>query len=131
MSNLLANITRKLTDINKLGKSLVIGFLALVISFTLHTHAWVQAKIPESALTSIQAGKEYYDLGQFSSAVIALKQALQTYKYSDHKLQEARTLSLLSLAYEQLGMAKLAEKTIDSSLSLLEEIPEILTNERL
>lgn len=107
----------------------MIGFLALVISFTLHTHAWVQAQTPESATALIQAGKEYYDRGQFSAASTALEQALQTYKSSDNKLQEARTLSLLSLAYEQLGRFKLAEETIAQSLSLLEEIPSALANE--
>lgn len=107
----------------------MISFLALAIGFSIHAYSRVQAQTPESALASIQAGKEYYDRGQFSAATTALKQALQTYKYSDDKLQEARTLSLLSLAYEQLGMLQLAENTIASSLSLLEEIPEALASE--
>ena len=115
---------------NKLWRSLVIGSLALVISFTLHTHLSLKAQTPTSADDLIQTGKEYYDRGQFNSATRALKQASQIYKSSNDKLLEARTLSLLSLGYEQLGMFQLAEKAIDSSLSVLKETPKALVNEQ-
>ena len=129
MSDLFINIKKRLATINKLRRSLIIGILALVISFAIHVYSGVQAQTSESATVLIQEGKEYYDRGQFSAAITALKEALQTYKYNDNKLQSARTLSLLSLVYEQLGMKELTEKTIASSLSLLESAPTTSASE--
>ena len=112
---------------NRFGQSLFIGFFALVINLAFHAQPTLQAQTPASAAALIQAGKEYYDLGQFSAAITAFKQAVQTYA-DGNELQKARTLSILSLAYQQLGMLQQAENAIASSLSLLEEIPAALAD---
>lgn len=107
-----------------LRRSLVIILLALRMTLGIHSHSGIQAQVPESAAVLVRESKEHYDRGQFEAATIALKQALQTYEDNDDKLQEARTLSLLSLAYEKLGMLPLVDRTIADSLSLLKGIPE-------
>ena len=97
--------------------------MAFITSLCIHANFEIQAQTPESAANLIQESKQYYDRGQFDAASVALKQALKTYKDEGNKLQEARTLSLLSLAYEQLGMLPLVDRTLTDSLSLLEKVP--------
>ena len=107
---------------SKFGRSLITGFLALILSLAINFP--LPGQISGSAADLIQKSKEYYDLGQFSTAVTTLKQAGQIYEAADDKIQEARTLSLLSLVYEELGKDELAKKTLDSSLTLLEKAPQ-------
>ena len=109
--------------INRIAKSLVIFLLALVLSLGIDAQIQIQAQTSESAAALVRESKEYYDRGQFDLATRTLKRAVQTYKDSNDRLQEARTLSLLSLAYEQLGMMDLADSTITDALSLLQNVP--------
>lgn len=122
---------KKLAAVNQLKRSLVIFFLACAISIGINAHPWMQlgakgngalGQSPEPAAL-VRQSKEYYDRGQFDAATTALKQAVQIYQNNHNKLQEARTLSLLSLAYEQLGLIELADSSITDSLSLLEDLP--------
>lgn len=131
-SNWFRKIWYELTAINRLRRSLFISLLALIFSLSIHAHPWVQAQqTSESALILIQEGKEYYDCGQFVAAKTALEQAVQIYQKTGNKLQQAQTLSLLSLAYEQLGQWQQAEKIIVSSLSLLEKLPQSQSSDRI
>ncbi len=107
----------------------MIGLLALILSFGLHSHSKIQAQTPESALVLIKAGKEYYDRGQFVAATEALQQALQIYQKSGERLQQARAFSLLSLTYEQLGEWQQAEKAITKSVSILDRLPNSRENQ--
>ena len=109
--------------INRIAKSLVIFLLALILSLGIDAQIQIQAQTSESAAALVRESKEYYDRGQFDLATRTLKRAVQTYKDSNDRLQEARTLSLLSLAYEQLGMMDLADSTITDALSLLQNVP--------
>ncbi|MGH2412692.1 MAG: CHAT domain-containing protein, partial [Microcystaceae cyanobacterium] len=61
--------------------------------------------------------------GQFSEAVQVLEEAAQTYEAEGKGLQQAQTLSLVSLAKQRLGQWQAAERTIALSLSLLEKVP--------
>ena len=114
---------------NKFRRSLFTGFLALILSLGIHVP--LLGQISGSATDLIQQSKEYYDLGQFSSAVATLKQAGQIYETADDKIQSASTLSLLSLVYEKLGLDELAQETIDSSLSLIEQVPKTNSSDRI
>ncbi|WP_019505450.1 CHAT domain-containing protein [Pleurocapsa sp. PCC 7319] len=105
-------------------RSLIIGLWALTISLGIHSHSKIQAQTSESALVLIEESKEYYDRGQFVAATEALQQALQIYQRSGERIQQARTFSLLSLAYEQLGEWQQAEKAITKSLSILDTLPK-------
>ena len=67
----------------------------------------------------VQRGKEHYDAGQFKKAVEELQQAANTFEARGDKLNQAITLSNLSLAHQQLGEWIEAEKAITKSLQLL------------
>lgn len=114
---------------NKFKRSLFTGFLALILSIGINIP--LPAQLSGSATDLIQQSKEYYDLGQFSSAVTTLKQAGQIYQAADDRIQEARTLSLLSLVYEELGRDELAQEAIDSSLTLIEQVPKTNSSDRI
>ncbi len=110
----------------RLGKLITIAILSLILSFSLNGWFAVKAKEPinhQSSELLIQAGKQYYDAGQFTEAARALQQAAQIYKTNRDVIQQAQTLSLLSLAYQELGQLQGAEKAIASSLSLLKTLP--------
>jgi CHAT domain-containing protein len=68
----------------------------------------------------VEQGKILYDTGQFTEAVKVLQQAAAEFKSSRDGLQEAMTLSNLSLAYQQLGLWAEAEEAIAQSLKLLQ-----------
>ena len=113
---------------NRLGRLTVIGFLGLILSLSLNGWLTVNAEQPidnsDSAIALVQAGKQYYHAGQFSDAAKALQQAAQMYAASQDVIKQAQTLSLLSLAYQELGQLQQAETAIDSSLSLLETVAQ-------
>ena len=68
----------------------------------------------------VEQGKILYDRGQFTEAIKVLQQAAAAFKTSKNGLQEAMTLSNLSLAYQQLGLWTEAEEAIAQSLKLLQ-----------
>lgn len=68
----------------------------------------------------IEQGKTLYNQGKFSQAVAVLKQALVVFQKEENVLEQAMTLSNLSLAYQQLGLWKEAEQAISESLNLLQ-----------
>jgi len=68
----------------------------------------------------IEQGKTLYNQGKFSQAVAVLKQALVVFQKEGNVLEQAMTLSNLSLAYQQLGLWKEAEQAISDSLNLLQ-----------
>jgi tetratricopeptide (TPR) repeat protein len=78
----------------------------------------------DSDIALVQAGKQYYHAGQFSDAAKALQQAAQIYAASQDVIKQAQTLSLLSLAYQELGQLEQAETAIAPSLSLLETLAQ-------
>ncbi len=106
-----------------LGRLIAIAILGLILSMSLNGWLTVNAEQPisqsDSAIALVQAGKQYYHGGQFSDAAKALQQAAQIYAASEDVIKQAQTLSLLSLAYQELGQLQQAETTINSSLSLL------------
>ena len=110
-----------------LGKLITIAILGLILSLSLNGWFAVTAKQPinhQSAELLIQVGKRQYDAGQFTEAARALQQAAQIYEANRDVIRQAQTLSLLSLAYQELGQLPAAEKAIASSLSLLKTLPD-------
>lgn len=114
------------------ARLIIIAILGLILSLSFSGWLSVNAKQPmnqESSQLLIQAGKQNYDAGRFTEAARALQQAAQIYKANQNIIQQAQTLSLLSLAYQELGKLEMAEKAIASSLSLLATIaPKELDN---
>jgi CHAT domain-containing protein len=70
----------------------------------------------------LQQSQALYEAGQFVEAVQILKQAAAEFKASSDKLNEAITLSNLSLAYQQLGQWQEATEAIAQSIKLLQSL---------
>lgn len=88
----------------------------------------VQAAFPPTASKVIsdtaqpeQQGREYYEIGQFSTAIKIWQQVLKVYQSQGDKLNQARVLSNLSLGYQQLGQWSEANQTINDSLKLVQQ----------
>ncbi|MDJ0618005.1 MAG: CHAT domain-containing protein [Calothrix sp. MO_192.B10] len=67
-----------------------------------------------------QQGIAYYESQQYAVAVQTWKQVLRTYESQGNYQQQAKILSNLSLAYQQLGQWEQAQQTITRSLKLLQ-----------
>ncbi|HEY9652188.1 MAG TPA: tetratricopeptide repeat protein, partial [Coleofasciculaceae cyanobacterium] len=78
------------------------------------------AQVPTNPQTLIQQGESLYEAGQFAEAVTILQQATEAFKNQGDGLNQAMSLSNLSLAYQHLGQWKEAQDAITASLQLLE-----------
>ncbi|MDJ0649553.1 MAG: tetratricopeptide repeat protein [Xenococcaceae cyanobacterium MO_188.B19] len=67
----------------------------------------------------VQQGKKHYDTEQFQKAVEDLQEAVKAFENRGDKLNQAITLSNLSLAYQQLGEFLEAETAIAKTWQLL------------
>ncbi len=77
--------------------------------------------IAHSTIPVAKQSQQLYQSGKFSQAAQVLEGALQTYQNQGDTLQQAITLSNLSLVYQQLGYWSKAETAISQSLNLLEK----------
>lgn len=67
----------------------------------------------------VQQGRTFYEAERFNDAASVLQQAAEAFEVQGDGLQQAITLSNLSLAYQQLGQWEQAENAITQSLNLL------------
>jgi CHAT domain-containing protein len=67
-------------------------------------------------------GKELYEAEQFLEVVTIWQNVAQTYQLQGDKLNQARVLSNLSLAYQKLGQWTQATTSLDRSLELLKGV---------
>ncbi len=86
----------------------------------------VQASPPQSIVQTLsdiaqqeQQGREYYQVGQVSAALKIWQQVLRVYQSQGDQLNQARVLSNISLAYQQLGQWSEATQAVSESLQLL------------
>ncbi|MFB2835048.1 CHAT domain-containing protein [Floridanema evergladense] len=94
----------------------------LILSFAIHNVFPAKAQMPvanNSTLTLVQTGKNHYDSGQFSQAILNLQEAAQIYERNGDKIKQAQTLSWLALSYQKLGDWQAATNAIEKSLALL------------
>jgi CHAT domain-containing protein len=83
----------------------------------------VSAKSTLNALAStnqIEQGRNLYRSGRFAEAVMIWQAAAQDYHTQGDRLNEALSLSYLSLAQQELNQWKAAEESIEQSLKLLQ-----------
>jgi len=108
------------------ARSLLLALLGLSLSLGIHTLPQVRAELPTATEIPalVEVGKNHYNRGQFNKAVQFLQQAAQGYAEAGNTLQQAQVLSLLSLTYQKLGQWQAAEQAIQTSLSLLDTVPE-------
>ena len=79
----------------------------------------VLSQAPTSIVQIVREGKIYYDKGQYRQAIEKLQQAINNFEKTGNTLNQAVTLSNLSLAYQELGEWQEAEKTITQSLQII------------
>jgi CHAT domain-containing protein len=71
----------------------------------------------------LRQGRQFYDQGQYQQAIAVWQQAVKNYQTSGDSLNQALTLSYLSLAYQALGQWEIAKSSINQSLDLLSSLP--------
>lgn len=85
----------------------------------------VASKRPTSNLVKaeylIEQGKAFYEAEQYTQAVNILQQAVTSYAVGGDRVNQAMTLSNLSLAYQKLGLWTEAAQANHRSLNLLED----------
>lgn len=106
--------------------ALLTALLCTVVSPVLATVvASTNQTLPSSTTITanqVQQGRTLYDAGQFAEAFKVLEQAAAAFKATGDQLNEAMTLSNLSLVYQQLGQWTQAEQAIAQSLNLLKNL---------
>ncbi len=76
----------------------------------------------DSIAVLVQAGKEHYQVGQFTEAIAQWQQASQMYASRGDGVNQAAMLNNLALGYQQLGKLTEAKKAITQSINLLSAI---------
>ncbi len=98
-------------------KTAVVFFLiGLLVVFEISP---VFSQTPQPVTQIVRQGKDYYDKGRYRQAVEKLEQAVKSFSASGNSLNQAVTLSNLSLAYQELGEWQEAEKAINQSLQII------------
>lgn len=94
---------------------------------------WATASSPPLQPTGAleQQAKSNYTNQNFSEAAKLFQQAAQGYKAAGNPIQQALSLSNLSLTYQQLGQWNEAKQAIDESLSILKSLPETTSGRSL
>lgn len=70
----------------------------------------------------VKTGKNYYQAGKFTQAVANWEQALQIFSSKGDILNQSAVLGNLALAYQQLGNWEQANRAIEDSLKLLNNL---------
>ncbi|HEY9650761.1 MAG TPA: tetratricopeptide repeat protein, partial [Coleofasciculaceae cyanobacterium] len=79
---------------------------------------------PVEASAQLEQGRTLYIVGRFSEAVTLWKQAANNYKSQGDHINQALSLSYLSLAYQDLGQWQNAQQAITQSLDLITSNPD-------
>lgn len=115
-----------------LGASLLLVLLGQLLNLLLLgiEGAPIFALVPETApivqslpnpSQLVKQGRTLYETQQFADAAKVWQQAAQVYQSQGNKQNLAKALSLMSLAYQQLGQWEEARAAISSSLQLLKD----------
>ncbi|MEH2024390.1 CHAT domain-containing protein [Nostoc sp.] len=105
-----------------------LSILSLCIAFTI-TPAKASPPVTTPAFSSsqptnwLEQGRNLYQLGRFSEAVTVWQTAAQQYHTQGDRLNEALSLSYLSLAQQELNQWQAGQQSIEQSLKLLQTIP--------
>jgi CHAT domain-containing protein len=95
--------------------------LSSLLSLLVTTVTAQPAPSLQSSPAAVSAtARTLYTSGQFNEAIAVLQQALQAYQETGDLLQQAMTLSNLSLVYQQLGAWTEATQAIEQGLALLQ-----------
>jgi len=101
----------------------ILGLLLILLNkpvYSISPHPNLTGEGKE-ATELVQQGRELYTAENFAAAVEMWLLAAENYAQLGDSLNQAMTLTYLSLAYQQLGAWEKAEKAINYSLTLLKE----------
>ena len=102
-----------------------LSILTLCLAFTI-TPVKASPPVTTPAFSSsqptnwLEQGRNLYQLGRFTEAVTVWQTATQQYHTQGDRLNEALTLSYLSLAQQELNQWQVAQQSIEQSLKLLQ-----------
>ncbi|WP_323808793.1 tetratricopeptide repeat protein [Nostoc sphaeroides] len=102
-----------------------LSILSLYLAFTI-TPVKASPPVTTSVLSSAQPtnsleqGRNFYQSGSFAEAIRVWQTAAQQYHTQGDRLNEALSLSYLSLAQQELNQWEAARQSIEQSLKLLD-----------
>ena len=86
---------------------------------------------PPGAMQLIQQARTLYDRDRYSEAAPLLQQAATAFEAQGDRLNQAMALTNLAATYGQLSQWEATEQTLSSSLSLLQQQPKTLEQQRI
>ncbi|BAU11116.1 hypothetical protein LEP3755_16090 [Leptolyngbya sp. NIES-3755] len=103
-----------------------LGVLSLSLSITTVTPAKATsqaapAPIVSQSLSPLDQGRKFFQSGRFGDAIAVWQTAAQDYRIKGDRLNEALSLSYLSLAQQELSQWNDATKSIEQSIVLLKD----------
>jgi CHAT domain-containing protein/tetratricopeptide (TPR) repeat protein len=104
-------------------------FYGFLIVFTLLLCLLTTPSVAQSRPSDqlLQQSQTLYNTGQYRQAIPLLQQAAEAYQAQGDRLQQALSLSNLSLSYQQIGDWKNAQTTITQSLAIVQTLPDQLS----
>jgi CHAT domain-containing protein len=105
--------------------------LALSSGSIFLTHAYGQSPGVSQYSSSqelLERGLELYHRAQFSEAIAIWQQALDNYRVRGNRIEMARALNFLSLAYQKIGNWEKANAAVEESIDLLTLLREQQNN---
>jgi Uncharacterized protein conserved in bacteria len=97
------------------------NFTLTLGNFQLPLNNTIVRNNPLDATALFQQGKQYYTQGQYTESAEILQRAILGFSEQGDRVNQAIALSNLSLVFQQLGQWEKAEKTLESSLTLIND----------
>jgi CHAT domain-containing protein len=116
------NSTVKYTVIGILG--LCLTLIAIPVQAHLSLSSYSEQVPVANSINRLEQGRTLYDAGRFTEAAEIWKKAAQIYAEGSDRLNQALSLSYLSLAHQELSQWVEAKQAIEKSLSILRD-PQI------
>ncbi|MEM9273409.1 MAG: CHAT domain-containing protein [Cyanobacteria bacterium P01_F01_bin.143] len=108
-----------MTDLNRLGKLVIMALLGFSLALFLHMPVGSQ-----TTTSLIKEAQEYYQAGQFESSLQLLEQVSAQFTTEQKTLQNAQLQSFISLAHQQLENWPEAQDALDYGVDLLDNQPD-------
>ncbi|WP_407886278.1 CHAT domain-containing protein [Scytonema sp. NUACC26] len=107
-----------------LGLAIALFITSINVKQVFASHTDSQLTYPSLLSQQEDRGKELYEAEQFLEVVTIWQNVFQAYQLQGDKLNQARVLSNLSLAYQKLGQWSQAKTVLNQSLELLKGVVE-------
>lgn len=106
----------------------IIGLCLTLVAIPVQAHLSPSSSFKQVAVANsvnqLEQGRTLYEVGRFAEAAEVWKKAAQIYAEEGDRLNQALSLSYLSLAQQELSQWVEAKQTIEKSLSILQD-PQI------